>query len=60
MRAVVADGVAEFGRLDVIAANAGIASFAKNTWSITEDEWDDMIGVNLSVSGGPSRQPFPR
>ena len=48
VRAVVADGVAEFGRLDVIAANAGIASFAKNTWSITEDEWDDMIGVNLS------------
>jgi NAD(P)-dependent dehydrogenase (short-subunit alcohol dehydrogenase family) len=45
---VVDAGVAEFGRLDVVCANAGIAGFAENAWSLTEDEWEEMIAVNLS------------
>ncbi|MFC4945960.1 mycofactocin-coupled SDR family oxidoreductase [Pseudonocardia sp. GCM10023141] len=48
VRAVVADGVAELGRLDVVIANAGIATFAENTWSLTDAAWDEMIGVNLT------------
>jgi SDR family mycofactocin-dependent oxidoreductase len=48
VQAVVDEGVAELGRLDVISANAGIAAFAENTWSITEEQWEEMIAVNLS------------
>jgi SDR family mycofactocin-dependent oxidoreductase len=48
VRAVVDEGVRELGRLDVVAANAGIVSFAENTWSITDDQWDAMLAVNLT------------
>lgn len=44
---VVADGVAEFGRLDVIVANAGIA--VPQTWDeITPESWRDVIDVNVT------------
>jgi SDR family mycofactocin-dependent oxidoreductase len=48
VQAVVDEGFAQFGRLDVISANAGIAGFAENSWSLTEEQWEEMIAVNLS------------
>lgn len=48
LTALVAEGVSEFGRLDVVCANAGIATFAENAWSITDESWDEMIAVNLT------------
>lgn len=46
---LVRDGSAELGgRLDIVCANAGIAHFAENAWSIDEDIWDDMIAINLT------------
>jgi SDR family mycofactocin-dependent oxidoreductase len=45
---LVEEGVAELGRLDVICANAGIVSFAENTWTMDDGVWDEMIAVNLS------------
>jgi SDR family mycofactocin-dependent oxidoreductase len=45
---VVDEGLREFGRLDVVCANAGIAGFAENTWTMTEEQWDEMIAVNLT------------
>jgi SDR family mycofactocin-dependent oxidoreductase len=48
VKAVVDEGVAQFGRLDVVCANAGICSFSENVWSLTDEQWDDMIGVNLT------------
>jgi SDR family mycofactocin-dependent oxidoreductase len=48
LTALVDDGVAEFGRLDVVCANAGICSFAENVWSITDEQWDEMLAVNLT------------
>ncbi len=48
VQTVVDEGFAELGRLDVVCANAGIAAFAENTWSITEEQWEEMIAVNLS------------
>ncbi|NMI01786.1 mycofactocin-coupled SDR family oxidoreductase [Pseudonocardia acidicola] len=47
LQAVVADGIAEFGHLDIVCANAGIASFAP-TWELSEDQWQQMLDVNLT------------
>lgn len=47
LEAAVADGLSEFGRLDIVCANAGIASFAP-AWELTEDVWQDVIDINLT------------
>jgi (+)-trans-carveol dehydrogenase/(-)-trans-carveol dehydrogenase len=41
-------GVAELGRLDIVAANAGIAANAVPAHEITEDAWEQMLGINLT------------
>jgi SDR family mycofactocin-dependent oxidoreductase len=43
----VAEGLRQFGRIDVVCANAGIASFAP-FWEMTDQMWDEMIGINLT------------
>src|SRR5689334_25006756 len=48
VRALVEEGVAELGRLDIVSANAGIATFSPNAWSIEEDAWEEMLAVNLT------------
>ncbi len=45
--AAVAQGIAEFGKIDILIANAGIWTTAP-FWELTEDQWDEMIGVNLT------------
>jgi (+)-trans-carveol dehydrogenase len=40
------EGVAELGKLDIVSANAGIFSFGTME-ALTEDEFDDMLDVNL-------------
>jgi SDR family mycofactocin-dependent oxidoreductase len=44
---VVQEGVSEFGHIDVVCANAGIASFAP-TLDMEERMWDEMIDINLT------------
>jgi SDR family mycofactocin-dependent oxidoreductase len=46
LRATVAEAVAEFGGIDIVAANAGIASFAPS-WELTEQQFQEMVDVNL-------------
>ncbi|WP_370331493.1 mycofactocin-coupled SDR family oxidoreductase [Mycolicibacterium hippocampi] len=48
IRSLVARGMGEFGRLDIVCANAGFVGCVANTWSITEAQWEDLIGVNLT------------
>jgi SDR family mycofactocin-dependent oxidoreductase len=48
MQAVADRAMAEFGRIDILCANAGILSLDENTWSITDDEWQDEIDINLT------------
>jgi NAD(P)-dependent dehydrogenase (short-subunit alcohol dehydrogenase family) len=38
--------VEAFGKVDILAANAGVFSFGRS-WELTEDEWDMVLGVNL-------------
>jgi (+)-trans-carveol dehydrogenase len=47
MRAFVDQGVDELGRLDVVAANAGISSFGE-LHEMSEQTWHDMIDTNLT------------
>lgn len=48
LRAVIAEGVESFGGwLDVVVANAGIATYALS-WELSPDEWQTMIDVNLT------------
>lgn len=45
--AAVTQGIAEFGQIDILIANAGIWTLAP-FWELTEQAWDDMIDVNLT------------
>jgi NAD(P)-dependent dehydrogenase (short-subunit alcohol dehydrogenase family) len=45
VQALVDEGVREFGRLDVVGANAGIGVIVANTWTTTEE-------VSLLVDAG--------
>lgn len=47
MRKLVADAVAQFGRLDIVVANAGINGVWAPIETLTPDEWDQTISVNL-------------
>jgi (+)-trans-carveol dehydrogenase len=38
--------IEEFGRVDILAANAGVFSFGLS-WELNEDDWDTVLGVNL-------------
>ena len=44
--AAVAEGLDRFGRLDVIVANAAVASYHK-LWELPEEHWDITQDVNL-------------
>ena len=48
VKALVDRGVEKFERLDVICANAAISGFVENTWSITEEQWETLIAVNVT------------
>lgn len=42
-----ADIAREFGKVDILVNNAGIAGVNKPTHEITEEEWDNVINVNV-------------
>jgi SDR family mycofactocin-dependent oxidoreductase len=47
LRAAVDAGLAQFGHIDIVIANAGIASFAP-ALDLTEEMWQDVIDINLT------------
>ncbi|HTT31672.1 MAG TPA: mycofactocin-coupled SDR family oxidoreductase [Solirubrobacteraceae bacterium] len=40
-------GLSELGKIDIVCANAGIGSWAV-AWEMTEQQWKDMIDINLT------------
>ena len=47
MQQVVTDGVAAFGGLDIVVANAGICNYSR-FWEMPEEQWQNVIDVNLT------------
>jgi SDR family mycofactocin-dependent oxidoreductase len=47
IKAALDDGVAQFGRLDIVSANAGIASYGTAA-EMEEQTWQDTIDINLT------------
>ncbi|WP_208867314.1 mycofactocin-coupled SDR family oxidoreductase [Streptomyces himastatinicus] len=45
---VVERGLAEFGRLDVVVANAGIVADTGPFWELSLQGWNDIIATNLT------------
>jgi NAD(P)-dependent dehydrogenase (short-subunit alcohol dehydrogenase family) len=49
IKAMVAATVAEFGRLDIAVNNAGRRGGSTNVVDCTEEEWDQVLGLNLKA-----------
>lgn len=49
VRTVADRAMAEFGRIDTLVCNAGVMSAADSTWELTDDQWADMLDVNLTA-----------
>ncbi|MBP2455898.1 mycofactocin-coupled SDR family oxidoreductase [Mycolicibacterium lutetiense] len=61
VKAAVDAGVARFGRLDIVLANAGVAPTAFREVTIEEDleMWTDAVGVNLIGSFHTAKAAIP-
>ncbi|MHC9296316.1 mycofactocin-coupled SDR family oxidoreductase [Mycobacterium sp. LTG2003] len=46
-RRVVADAIEQFGRLDIVVANAGVLNWGR-LWEISAQQWQDIVDVNLT------------
>ncbi|MEZ0050738.1 SDR family mycofactocin-dependent oxidoreductase [Mycobacterium sp. MAA66] len=55
---VVADAIDQFGRLDVLVANAGVLSWGR-LFEMDAEQWDSVIGVNLSGTWRTIRAVVP-
>jgi NAD(P)-dependent dehydrogenase (short-subunit alcohol dehydrogenase family) len=58
LRQLVADGVEQFGRLDIVVANAGVLGWGR-LWELTDEQWDTVIGVNLTGTWRTLRATIP-
>jgi SDR family mycofactocin-dependent oxidoreductase len=46
--AVVAEANEKFGGIDIVCANAGIGVYFRKTWELTDQDWHDVLGVNVT------------
>jgi SDR family mycofactocin-dependent oxidoreductase len=44
---VVAEGLEQFGRLDIVVANAGVLNWGR-LWEISARQWQDTLDINLT------------
>lgn len=59
VKSAVDAGVAELGRLDIVAANAGISGTPNRAEDIPEDDWKTMIDINLSGAWRACKAAIP-
>jgi (+)-trans-carveol dehydrogenase len=59
LEAAVAAGVGEFGRLDIVVANAGIASLGGPVQEMSSGNWKDTIDINLTGLWNTARAAIP-
>jgi SDR family mycofactocin-dependent oxidoreductase len=58
VRQLVADGIKQFGRLDILIANAGVLSWGR-IWELTDEQWNTVIDVNLTGTFHTVRAAVP-
>ncbi|MFN8032136.1 MAG: mycofactocin-coupled SDR family oxidoreductase [Mycobacterium sp.] len=58
LRQLVADGVEQFGRMDILVANAGVLSWGR-LWELTDEQWNTVIDVNLTGTWRTLRAVLP-
>ncbi|MCV7224078.1 mycofactocin-coupled SDR family oxidoreductase [Mycolicibacterium elephantis] len=58
LQQVVADAVEQFGRLDIVVANAGVLSWGR-IWEMSEEQWNTVIDVNLNGTWRTLRAAVP-
>jgi NAD(P)-dependent dehydrogenase (short-subunit alcohol dehydrogenase family) len=51
-------GISEFGGIDILFSNAGIAAYGYS-WELTEEQWDALIDVNLKGGFLSSKYVIP-
>ncbi len=55
LAAGTAAAVEELGRLDIVAANAGIFQFGDDVQDIRVGDWADVIDVNVTAYSTPAK-----
>ncbi|BBY16358.1 mycofactocin-coupled SDR family oxidoreductase [Mycolicibacterium litorale] len=55
---VVAEAVEQFGRLDIVVANAGVLNWGR-VWEISPQQWQDTLDVNLTGVWNTMRAVVP-
>ena len=58
LKAALDEGVAQLGRLDIVSANAGIASYGP-AGELAEQTWRDMIDINLTGDWHAAKAAIP-
>ena len=58
LQSVLTEGIAQFGRLDIVVANAGVINSAWS-WKMTSEEWNEVIGVNLTGAFNTCKAAIP-
>ena len=48
LKDLVAEGVSELGRLDIVVANAGVNGAFGPSWEVDEHVWDTTIGIDMT------------
>lgn len=59
MKAAIERTVGDLGGLDIVVANAGVLTVGY-AWELSEDEWDAVIGVNLTGAWITAKYSIPR
>lgn len=58
LKALVAETIERFGRLDVLVANAGVLSWGR-LWELSDEQWNAVIDTNLTGTWRTLRAVIP-